>query len=257
MEKAGLITGASSGIGWELAKIHASKGNPVILVARRAEKLEQLAQEIQQTYGVKTWVIEADLSKVEGVNKVIESTQRDGIFVNYLFNNAGFGGWGKFADRSADSDAQMIDVNVQALTRLMHAYLPSMLEHNEGRILNTASTAGFIPGPLQATYFATKAFVVSLTKATSYELRKTPITVTALCPGPVKTEFDVAAGMGDSSMFDNGADAHSTAMKGYQAMMKGKRIKISEFSFTLLIKVFGPFIPDAMVMKIVEKMQSK
>ena len=110
MEKAGLITGASSGIGWELAKIHASKGNPVILVARRAEKLEQLAQEIQQTYGVKTWVIEADLSKVEGVNKVIESTQRDGIFVNYLFNNAGFGGWGKFADRSADSDAQMIDV---------------------------------------------------------------------------------------------------------------------------------------------------
>jgi hypothetical protein len=191
------------------------------------------------------------------VNKVIESTQRDGIFVNYLFNNAGFGGWGKFADRTADSDAQMIDVNVQALTRLMHAYLPSMLEQNEGRILNTASTAGFIPGPLQATYFATKAFVVSLTKATSYELRNTAITVTALCPGPVKTEFDVAAGMGDSSMFDNGADAYTTAMKGYQAMMRGKRIKISEFSFSLLINVFGPFIPDTMVMKIVEKMQSK
>jgi short-subunit dehydrogenase len=139
----------------------------------------------------------------------------------------------------------------------MHAYLPSMLEQNEGRILNTASTAGFIPGPLQATYFATKAFVVSLTKATSYELRNTAITVTALCPGPVKTEFDVAAGMGDSSMFDNGADAYTTAMKGYQAMMRGKRIKISEFSFSLLINVFGPFIPDTMVMKIVEKMQSK
>jgi short-subunit dehydrogenase len=247
MERAGLITGASSGIGWELAKIHASMGNHVVLVARRAEKLEQLAQEIHQTHGVKTWVIEADLSTVEGVNKVIESTQREGIFVNYLFNNAGFGGWGKFADRSAESDAKMIDVNVSALTRLMHAYLPSMIEQNEGRILNTASTAGFIPGPLQATYFATKAF----------ELRKTPITVTALCPGPVKTEFDVMAGMGDSSMFDNGADAYSTAMKGYQAMMKGKRIKISEFSFTLLIKVFGPFIPDSMVMKIVEKMQSK
>lgn len=257
MVKAGLITGASSGIGWELAKIHAAKGNAVVLVARRIDKLQHLAQEIHQTYGVKAWVIEADLSMVEGVKKVIECTQKEGIFVNYLFNNAGFGGWGKFSDRNAESDAQMIDVNVQALTRLMHAYLPQMLENNEGRILNTASTAGFIPGPLQATYFATKAFVVSLTKATSYELRKTPITVTALCPGPVKTEFDVAAGMGDSSMFENGADAYSTAMKGYQAMMQGKRIKISEFSFSLLINVFGPLIPDSMVMKVIEKMQSK
>ena len=136
----------------------------------------------------------------------------------------------------------MIDVNVQALTRLMHAFLPEMVQHNEGRILNTASTAGFIPGPLQATYFATKAFVVSLTKATSFELRRTNVTVTALCPGPVKTEFDTVAGMGDSAMFANGADAYGTAMKGYRAMLQGKRIKISEFSFTLLIKVFGSFL---------------
>jgi len=257
MEKAGLITGASSGIGWELAKIHASRGNHVVLVARRAEKLHQLAQEIHHSYGVKTWVIESDLSLSEGVNKVVESTRREGIFVNYLFNNAGFGGWGKFSDRCAESDAKMIAVNVQALTQLMHEYLPQMLEQKEGRILNVASTAGFIPGPLQATYFATKAFVISLTKATSYELRKTPITVTALCPGPVKTEFDVAAGMSNSTMFEQGADAYTTALKGYKAMMKGKRVKISEFSFAILIKVFGPFVPDGLLMNTVEKMQSK
>jgi hypothetical protein len=257
MIKAGLVTGASSGIGWELAKIHASKGNNVVLVARRLDRLEQLSKELQESYKVRVWVVAADISTLEGVNHVIEQTQQDGIFINYLFNNAGFGGWGKFAERTAENDAMMIDVNVQALTRFMHAYLPEMLKQNEGKILNTASTAGFIPGPLQATYFATKAFVVSLTKATSYELRKTPITVTALCPGPVKTEFDVAAGMGNSKMFANGSDAHSTAMKGYRAMMQGKRIKISEFSYTLLIKVFGPFLPDAMVMNVVEKMQSK
>jgi short-subunit dehydrogenase len=174
MEKAGLITGASSGIGWELAKIHASKGNHVVLVARRAQKLEQLAQEIQQTYGVKTWVIEADLSKVEGVNKVIESTQRDGIFVNYLFNNAGFGGWGKFADRSAENDAQMIDVNVQALTRLMHAYLPSMLEHNEGRILNTASTAGFYTRPATSHLFCDQSICSFTDQSHLLRIKKDP-----------------------------------------------------------------------------------
>jgi len=255
--EAGLITGASSGIGKELAKIHAAHGHNVVLVARREEHLKALAEEIVRQYNVKTWVIAADLSSAEGVDAVVEQIRHEGIFVNYLFNNAGFGGWGKFYERTKEADAKMIDVNVQALTRLMHAFLPEMVQHNEGRILNTASTAGFIPGPLQATYFATKAFVVSLTKATSFELRRTNITVTALCPGPVKTEFDTVAGMGNSAMFANGADSYTTAKKGYKAMMKGKRIKISEFSYTLLIKVLGPILPDALVMRVVEKMQSK
>ena len=255
--KAGLITGASSGIGKELPKIHAAHGHNVVLVARREEHLKALAEEITQQYNVKTWVMATDLSSAERVDALVDRVHKEGIFVNYLFNNAGFGGWGKFYERTQEADAKMIDVNVQALTRLMHAFLPEMVQHNEGRILNTASTAGFIPGPLQATYFATKAFVVSLTKATSFELRRTNITVTALCPGPVKTEFDTVAGMGNSAMFANGADSYTTAKKGYKAMMKGKRIKISEFSYTLLIKVFGPILPDALVMRVVEKMQSK
>jgi short-subunit dehydrogenase len=255
--KAGLITGASSGIGKELARIHASNGNNVILVARRTEQLQELATEIEATYKVKTLVISADLGKIEEVQSLISIIKSKDIFVNYLFNNAGFGGWGKFADRTAADDHQMIAVNVQALTTLTHGFLPEMIAKNEGKILHTASTAGFIPGPLQATYFATKAFVVSLTKATNYELRNTNISVTALCPGPVKTEFEFAAGMGNAKMFEKGADAYSTAQKGYQAMMKGKTIIISDFGFRILIKYLSPFIPESFILKVVEKIQTK
>ena len=255
--KAGLITGASSGIGKELARIHASNGNNVILVARRTEQLQELAKEIEGKYNVKTLVLSADLGKIDEVHSLISTIKSKDIFVNYLFNNAGFGGWGKFSDRSTSDDHQMIAVNVQALTALTHGFLPEMIEKNEGKILHTASTAGFIPGPLQATYFATKAFVVSLTKATNYELRKTNISVTALCPGPVKTEFEFAAGMGNAKMFENGADAYSTALKGYKAMMKGKTIIISDFGFRILVKYLAPFIPEAFVLKVVEKIQTK
>lgn len=255
--KAGLITGASSGIGKELARIHASNGNNVILVARRTEQLQELAKEIEGKYNVKTLVLSADLGKIDEVHSLISTIKSKDIFVNYLFNNAGFGGWGKFADRSASDDHQMIAVNVQALTALTHGFLPEMIEKNEGRILHTASTAGFIPGPLQSTYFATKAFVVSLTKATNYELRNTNVSVTALCPGPVKTEFEFAAGMGNAKMFENGADAYSTALKGYKAMMKGKTIIISDFGFRILVKYLAPFIPEAFVLKVVEKIQTK
>lgn len=255
--KAGLITGASSGIGKELARIHASNGNNVILVARRTEQLQELAKEIEGKYNVKTLVLSADLGKIDEVHSLISTIKSKDIFVNYLFNNAGFGGWGKFSDRSASDDHQMIAVNVQALTALTHGFLPEMIEKNEGKILHTASTAGFIPGPLQATYFATKAFVVSLTKATNYELRNTNISVTALCPGPVKTEFEFAAGMGNAKMFENGADAYSTALKGYNAMMKGKTIIISDFGFRILVKYLAPFIPEAFVLKVVEKIQTK
>lgn len=254
--KAGLITGASSGIGLELAKIHASHGENVILVARRKDKLDGLAQEIESKFNVKALVYACDLSNETAVTELVRHIQEKGIFVNYLFNNAGFGGWGAFANRTGIDDRQMISVNVQALTQLMHAFLPEMIEQKEGRILNTASTAGFIPGPLQATYFATKAYVVSLTKATNYELRKSNVRVTALCPGPVKTEFEFAAGMGNSKMFEKGADAYSTARKGYEAMRKGKTLVISDFAFSLLVKI-AAFIPDRFILKTVEKIQTK
>ncbi len=254
--KAGLITGASSGIGKELARIHASKGNNVVLVARRQEELIALADELTEKYKIEAIVLANDLTEAYATDALFRQTQSLGIFVNYLFNNAGFGGHGLFVDRNIYDDQKMIDLNVKALTDLMHLYLPEMKSNNEGRILNTASTAGFIPGPLQATYFATKAYVISLTKATSFELRKTNITVTALCPGPVKTEFEVVAGMGGADMFAKGASAYDTAQKGYNAMMKGKRTIISDMGFAVLIRVFGPFIPDSLLMRVVEKIQT-
>ena len=257
MVKAGLITGASSGIGKELSRIHASRGNNVALVARRVEALNQLATELKEKHSVEAHVFAADLGNIEEVELLISSIKSTGIFINYLFNNAVFGGWGKFADRSAADDHQMIAVNVQALTALTHGFLPEMIEKNEGKILHTASTAGFIPGPLQATYFATKAFVVSLTKATNYELRNTAVSVTALCPGPVKTEFEFAAGMGNAKMFEKGADAYTTALKGYKAMMKGKTIIISDIGFHILINYLSPFIPKIFILKVVEKIQTK
>ena len=195
MKNVGLITGASSGIGKQLAIIHASRGNNVVLTARRLPELETLAEEIRTKYKVEAYVMAIDLTERDAPNKIYAFTEKEGFFVDYLFNNAGFGGHGKFVERKLEADKAMIDLNVGALTELMHLYLPNMVKNKFGKVLNVASTAGFIAGPLQATYFATKAFVVSLTKATSLELRNTGVTVTALCPGPVKTEFDVVAGM--------------------------------------------------------------
>lgn len=256
MKKAGIITGASSGIGKELARIHASNGNNVILVARRKDALDKLAIELIDEFKIEAHVFVMDLTLPNGPSDLYAYTQKQGIFIDYLFNNAGFGGHGTFANRSWESDGNMIDLNIKALTELMHLFLPSMIANKEGRILNTASTAGFIPGPLQATYFATKAYVLSLTKATSFELRNTGVTVTALCPGPVKTEFEEVAGMRNSGLFENGADPKSTAKKGYSAMMKGKRTVISSIGYTLLLRILMPIIPDRLVLRIIEKMQS-
>jgi len=257
MKNLALITGASSGIGKELAKIHASEKGDLILVARRRDEMESLADELRRLHGVYIQVVALDLSIPGAVLTLLKEIGENVSQVEILMNNAGFGGFGRFFDRPIAKEIEMMQLNMVALTELTHRILPHMIARGSGKILNTASSAGFMPGPLQSVYFATKAYVVSFTQGIHYELKSKGITVTALCPGPVKTEFDTVAGMGNSAMFANGADAFTTAKKGYKAMMKGKRIKISEFSYTLLIKVFGPILPDALVMRVVEKMQSK
>jgi short-subunit dehydrogenase len=171
-------------------------------------------------------------------------------------NNAGFGGHGNFVDRPLDKDVEMIHLNIQALIELSHLFLQDMKKRKSGKLLNTASTAGYLPGPLQATYFATKAFVVSFTKGISHELKPHGITVTALCPGPVKTEFEFVAGMGNGDMFKNGASAQSTALKGYNAMIKGKRICISDPGLNFMIKFLLPVIPDSILLRVIQKMQT-
>ena len=254
--KTALITGASSGIGKELARIHASKGGNVVLVARRGAELESLRSELEDKYKIEVAIFQQDLSKSGAAKNVYEFCKEKNIEIEYLMNNAGFGGHGNFVERTLDKDVEMIHLNIQALVELSHLFLQDMKKRKSGKILNTASTAGYLPGPLQATYFATKAFVVSFTKGISHELKPFGISVTALCPGPVKTEFEFVAGMGNSEMFKKGATAHSTALKGYNAMMKGKRICISDPGLNFLIKFLLPIVPDAFLLRIIHKMQT-
>lgn len=254
--KTALITGASSGIGRKLAKIHASKGGNVVLVARRGDQLESLRSELEDKYRVDVTIFQQDLSKQGSARNVYDFCTEKNIEIEYLMNNAGFGGHGNFVDRPLEKDIEMIHLNIQALVELSHLFLQDMKKRKSGKILNTASTAGYLPGPLQATYFATKAFVVSFSKGISHELKPHGISVTALCPGPVKTEFEFVAGMGNGEMFKNGATAYSTALKGYNAMMKGKRICISDAGLNFLIKFLLPIVPDSILLRSIQKMQT-
>jgi short-subunit dehydrogenase len=256
MKKLALITGASSGIGKELARIHASKNGDLILVARRIEELEKLKLELESQFKVKVWVIEQDLTATNAATNVYNFTKNNKLEIDYLFNNAGFGGHGFFVDRPIAKDLEMIDLNISALVELSHLFLQDMKKRKSGKILNTASTAGFLPGPLQATYFATKAFVVSFSEALAHELKPYNISITALCPGPVKTEFEKTAGMTGGNLFEKAASAKSTAEKGYRAMEKGKVICISDPVLNVLIQYIIPFIPKAIIPGMVQKMQT-
>lgn len=255
MKNTALITGASSGIGKELARIHAAKGGDLILVARRIELLNSLKEELVEKYKVTVQVIQKDLSVLGSSQAVYDEVTQNGWQVDYLFNNAGFGGKGAFLDRDLEADVEMVRLNVMALLKLTHLFGKDMKARGKGKILQTASTAGFLPGPYQNTYFATKAFVVSHTQGLAHELKGTGVTVTALCPGPVDTEFAQVAGFGGSQMFDGAASAYKTALKGYNSMEKGKVICISDFKFTFLIKGLLPFMPSSITAAIIAKMQ--
>jgi short-subunit dehydrogenase len=256
MKNVALITGASSGIGRELAKIHAQSGGDLVIVARRIELLNELKLELTKEFGIEIEVLQQDLTQKNAAQTIFKFTQEKNIKIAYLINNAGFGGHGLFIDRPIEKDIEMIQLNVLALVEITHLYLQEMRKNNFGKILNLASTAGFFPGPLQATYFATKAFVISFTRGLAQELKSTNITITALCPGPVKTEFSQVAGMENTKLFEHGVTAYKTAKKGYQAMMKGKIIYISQASLNFGIRFIVPFLPNSILAKIIEKAQA-
>jgi short-subunit dehydrogenase len=256
MKKIALITGASSGIGKELARIHASKNGDLILVARRSEELELLKKELEEKHAIKVWIFVKDLTSKDAAKEVYEFTKSNQLEVDYLLNNAGFGGHGFFVDRPIAKDLEMIDLNISSLVELSHLFLQDMKRRKAGKILNTASTAGFLPGPLQATYFATKAFVVSFSEALAHELKPHNISVTALCPGPVKTEFEKTAGMTGGNLFEKAASAKSTAEKGYRAMENGKVICISDPVLNVLLRYILPFFPKFLIPGMVQKMQT-
>ncbi|KNC65995.1 short-chain dehydrogenase, partial [Pseudoalteromonas rubra] len=184
-----LITGASSGIGLELARLHAQQGGDLVLVARSENKLNALKKELEQSHGVNACVITADLTDPASAQTIYNETKRQGIEIDILINNAGFGGHGFFHERELQADLEMIQVNISSLTALTHLFVQDMTTRKHGKILNVSSTVSLLPGPLQATYYATKAFVTSFSQALAEELRDHGISVTALCPGPVATEF--------------------------------------------------------------------
>lgn len=238
-----LITGASAGLGREFSRLAARDGHDVVLVARRKDRLQELAQELESAHGVAALVIDADLGDRSAARTIVERLDAAGVVVDFLINNAGFGSHGPYTKTDFARQSEMVDVNVRALMELCHRLLPGMLARRSGRILNVASLAGFVPGPYMATYYATKAFVLSFTEALAAELRGTGVTVTASCPGPVATEFGAVANSDRSNLFRAGAaDAASVAQHGYRAMLAGKVVAVPGFMnwLTTLIVRLAP-----------------
>ena len=216
-----LITGASAGLGAEFARACARRGEALLLVARRRERLEALAAEVGGAE-----VIAADLSEAGAPRRLLDEAAARGLAVSTLINNAGFGLYGPFLDQTAERQAEMVDLNVRALTELTRMVLPDMAARGEGAILNVASTAAFQAGPNMAVYFATKAYVLSLTEALHQEMKGTGVKVSALCPGPTATEFGAVAGVSGSSFAKHSADAASVVAAGLKGLDANKAIVI-------------------------------
>lgn len=259
MERVALVTGASSGIGRELARVHAARGGDCVLVARREAALEELATELQRDHGRASRVLAMDLTDPAAPDRLYGQLAAEGIEVEFLVNNAGFGGQGAFVERSAADDLAMVQLNVVALTALTKLFLPGMVERGHGRVLQVASTAGLVPGgPLQAVYYATKAYVVSLSRGLAGELAGGPVTVTALCPGVTETEFGKRSGMDGTDLFDDAASAREVAEAGYEAMLAGDRICMAGVSLPARLLVGAmPLLPEGLVLEQIRKAQAK
>lgn len=253
-----LVTGASSGIGRELARHHAKKGGDLIVAARSEDALRDLKSELESAHGVTVHLIAADLGAPGGADALADRVEAEGHEVDILINNAGFGGQGRFIDRDLAEDQAMIDLNVKALVTLSHRFARPMVARGRGRILNVGSSAGFMPGPMQAIYFATKAFVGSFSQALAHELRKDGVTVTVLTPGYVETGFADRADLhGTGLTKQKGVSAAETARIGYDAMMQGKLVAFNETKIAIAITAFLPFAPRRLVLSVIERMQSK
>lgn len=259
MKQVALITGASSGIGKEFARLHAQKGGDLVIVARRENALQELKQELESAYGVSVKHIAMDLTDRAAPQALFEQITAEGIEVEYLINNAGFGGHGLFHEREWAKDQSMIQLNVTALTELCRLFLPSMVQRKSGRILNVASTAAFVPGPLQAVYYATKSYVLSLSQAVDEELRSigANVTVTALCPGAVATEFVAASDLEGNELWKNAKSPASVAKVGYDAMLQGKLVVINELRLSFMLNWILPWLPRRMVLAMSRKSMEK
>jgi short-subunit dehydrogenase len=255
--KTALITGASSGIGLELARIFAREGYNLVLVARNGDRLRQLASELEKADGARSLILATDLTDPGAAAYVLDQTTRAGLQLDVLVNNAGFGQYGLFAENDLEECLQQIQLNVTTLTHLTRLYLPGMIERKSGRILNVASTAAFQPGPLMAVYFATKAYVLHFSEALGNELDGSGVTVTCLCPGATITEFHKRAKATGQRLLKLGAmDARTVAEDGYRALIAGKPVVISGFKNWLVAQSVR-FSPRRLVTAIARKTQEE
>jgi len=226
--KTALITGASGGIGYEFAKLLAKDCSALVLVARSLNRLLEVKKELESIADVSVRTIAKDLSKPGAAEEIYRELEDENISVDILINNAGIGNLGKFAETDWQKDAEMISLNMVALTHLTKLFVKGMIERRSGKIVNVASTAAFQPGPLMAVYYASKAYVLFFSEAIANELKGTGVDMTVLCPGPTATGFVKAAAMGESRLFKSRrpAKAADVARYGYKAMTKGKTVAV-------------------------------
>jgi len=258
LNRTAVITGASSGIGLELAGLMAFDRIDLVLASRNREKLETIRDNLTKKYGIKVKIIQIDLSDEASPEKLFDEVKKSGLQIDYLINNAGFGDYGFFIDSDPDKLSRMIDLNIKTLTRLTRLFAPLMVLQGRGAIMNVASTAAFQPGPLMAVYYATKAYVLSFSQALAKELEGSGVTVTALCPGATDTGFKSAANLEGSKLFAGKriASALDVARYGYKAMLKGKRIAVHGIINSLLVFSVR-LMPSSLVTDFVMKIQGR
>lgn len=252
-----LVTGASAGIGIDLAECFAQDGYDLILTARTESALRAVADRLAATYAIKATPIAADLGAIGGGRRLADEIAKQGLSVDVLVNNAGYGQAGAFNGSDANVQLGMIDLNDRALVELTHIYWPSMLAHGRGGVLNVASTAAFQPGPLMAIYYASKAFVLSFSEALWEEARGTGVKVSCLCPGPTVSKFRERAGTGKTRLSRTGTPMPSmtVARMGYDAWQANRRVEITGLRNRLGAS-FARFMPRTMVLRTVRNLQS-
>ena len=251
-----LITGASSGLGMELAKLFAADGSDLVLVARREERLIELAQDLKSEHGIEVHVLPKDLSKRTAPKEIFDHLNKEKIEIDVVVNNAGFGSKGHIAELDTDLQLDMIQVNLVALTHLTRLFIPGIIERGYGGILNVGSLAGFQPGPNLAVYFATKAFVLSFTEALAEEISNPNIKISCLAPGPVKTEFGEKSDLEDSLLFKVSLMEMAPVVKaGYEGFRKGQTIIIPGLK-QQIVPFLNRFTPRLLVRKIAKKLNS-
>ena len=256
MSKTVLITGASGGLGRELAGLFARDGYNLVLVARSDNRLYALKDKLESEYGVKVSVFRKDLSEKYAARDVFDYSQSNHISVDILVNNAGFGDFSAFADADIKKLHNLIEVNINALMELTHFYLKPMIESGGGKIMNLASTAAFQPGPMMSVYYASKAFVLHFSEGLSMELRNTGVSVTAFCPGPTKTNFSKNAELDGSGLLKNlnWSSCDSAAKYGYKKLMRGKVVAIHGLRNKIMAAA-TKIVPRALTRKIVYRIQ--